>query len=105
MDEQAIIGIIIGFITFLITVVTSIGGVVWQLGGINKSLSDSIKDLKLELTQDMRDRLHIARNDIGKNIHQIDERVDELEKNQSLLFHRVKEIEKCLNSKSACDLQ
>ena len=122
-NEGTIIMVVIGFITFLITIITSVGSVVWLLGNINKSLSDSIKnlelalkekisnieqsikDLRLELKQEMRDRLHKARSDIGENIQNIDERVDKLETNQSLLLHRVEQIEKCLNTKSVCNLE
>ena len=104
-NEGTIIMVFIGFVTFLLTVITTVGGVIWQVGKINKSLSDSIKDLKLELIGQIRDRLHIARDDIGRNIQGIDERVDELERNEPLLIHRVEQIEKCLNSKSVCNLE
>ena len=115
-NEGTIIMVVIGFITFLLTFGSTIAGVVWLLANtknnlqllLNEKISkveQDNKDLKLELKQEMRDRIHKARNDIGGNIYKIDEIVDDLEKNQTLIFHRIEQIEKCLNSKSVCDLK
>ena len=50
-NEGTIIMLVIGLITFLLTVITSVGSVVWFLGSINKSLSDSINKLELTLKE------------------------------------------------------
>ena len=115
-NEGTIITIIIGFVTFLLTFGSTIAGVVWLLANtknnlqllLNQKISkveEDNKELRLELKQEMRDRIHKARNDIGNNMNQIDEKVDELEKHQSLIFHRIEQIEKCLNSNSVCNLE
>lgn len=62
---------------------------VYQLAKIEKHLSDNIKDLKLELTNFIRDRTHLMKEESNKLFYLLDERIDNLEKDIVLLKEKV----------------